>query len=246
MRPLAAIFFFAAALSSLLPARAAVETLEYDVTWVGVSVGSMSVRAESFPDGSLLRSIRIRNRPWIAKIYPVDHSIDCRVAPSPDGPFHLVSKRMGEKNFSQDDVLSLWPDAGRAVWSNALSNAVHSFSVPVGSRDFVSFFFDLRDAAAAGPWTARGDYALVMDGALHPLEILVAPPETVRTPRGPKTAVPVRAVSRSPTLFARNKPRRVWVSANRPAVLLADVDTRFGAVRASLAKWEIDGKPVDW
>ena len=246
MRPPAAILFAAALLLAPFPSRASVETLEYDVTWVGVSVGSMSVRAESFPDGSLLRSIRIRNRPWIAKIYPVDHSIDCRVAPSPDGPFHLVSKRMGEKDFSQDDVLSLWPEAGRAVWSNALSNAVHSFSVPAGSRDFVSFFFDLRDAASGGPWTAGGDYRLVMDGALHALEIRASPPESVRTSRGPRTAIPVRAISRSPTLFARNKPRRVWVSAARPAVVLADVETRFGAVRASLAKWEIDGKPVDW
>jgi hypothetical protein len=59
-------------------------------------------------------------------------------------------------------------------------------------------------------------------------------------------AIPVKAISKSPTLFSRNRPRAVWVAASKPVVLFADVESRFGPVRASLAKWEIDGRPVEW
>ena len=36
------------------------------------------------------------------------------------------------------------------------------------------------------------------------------------------------------------------VAAAKPVVVFADVETRFGAVRATLSKWEIDGQPVAW
>ena len=222
------------------------ETMEYDITWMGVSVGTMLVRGETAPDGILTRSIRVWNRPWIARIYPVDNTVECRIEPSPDGPRHVVAKKMGEKNFIQDDRLELWPDAGRAIWSNAVSNAVHSFDVPIGTRDFVSFFFDLRDAAADGAWTRDGEYQLVMDNGLHALEIHVSPPERIRTPHGRQEARPVKAISKSPDLFTRNRPRAVWVATENPVVLLADVESRFGPVRATLSRWEIDGQPADW
>ena len=102
------------------------------------------------------------------------------------------------------------------------------------------------DAAANGSWSGNRDYQLVMDQRLHALEIQVGQPETIRSPNGPIQAIRVRAISKSPELFARNKPRAVWVAAAKPVVVFADVETRFGAVRATLSKWEIDGQPVAW
>ena len=229
------------------PGRAeSVETLDYDITWIGVSVGTMVVRSESRDDGTHLRSIRIWNRPWIARVYPVDNSIECLTEPSPDGPRHTVTKKMGEKDFTQDDTLTLWPEAGKAIWSNAVSNTVHSFEVPRGAQDFVTFFFDLRDAAGAGAWDTQGDYTLVMDDSLENLKIIVGAPQVIRTPYGRLSAIPVKAVSTSKTLFTRNKPKAVWVCPDPPAVIFADVITRFGTVRGTLVKWEIDGQTVVW
>ena len=242
------IVFILLCLPAWLPPAAAAsrELMEYDITWVGVSVGTMTVQNETDGDGNVFRSIRIWNRPWIAKIYPVDNTVECRIETTSEGPCHTITKKMGEKNFVQDDTLTLWPGAGRAVWSNAVSNAVHSFEVPKGSMDFVSFFFDLRDAARNHPSVAGGNYQLVMDHSAHALEIQIGATETIRTPRGPMEAIPVRAISKSPTLFSRNRPRAVWVAAGQPVVIFADVQTRFGAVRATLEKWDIDGRPVGW
>ncbi len=220
------------------------ERMEYDITWIGVSVGTLTVQNESRDTGEVVRSIRIWNRPWIAKLYPVDNTIECHIETTSEGPCHTITKKMGEKNFRQDDTLTLWPNAGHAVWSNAVSNVVHSFNVPVGSMDFVSFFFDLRDAARNEPTKARGDYQLVMDQSVHALEIQIGASEKLRTPHGPMDSIPVRAISKSPMLFSRNQPRVVWVAASQPVVIYADVQTRFGAVRATLVKWEIDGKSL--
>ena len=220
--------------------------MEYDITWVGVSVGTMAVQNETGDDGNVFRSIRIWNRPWIAKIYPVDNTIECRIETTEQGPRHTITKKMGENNFVQDDTLTLWPDEGRAIWSNAVSNVVHSFQVPAGSRDFVSFFFDLRDSARDHSSKAGGTYQLVMDDAVHALEIQIGIPENLRTSQGPIRAIPVQAISKSPTLFKRNRPRAVWVAATLPVVIFADVQTRFGAVRATIETWEVDGQPVSW
>ncbi len=151
---------------------------------------------------------------------------------------------MAEKNFAQDDTLVIWPDTGQAVWTNAVSNTVHSFTVPKGSRDFVSFFFDLREAAAGGQLKAAGDYQLVMDGAVHALELKTGKPRRIRTPHGRMQAIRVQAISKSPTLFTRNRPKAVWVAATEPAVLFADVNTRFATVRATLVSRTVDGEIV--
>ena len=222
------------------------EYLEYDITWVGISVGTMTIQSAPNDAGNRVRVLRIWNRPWVALVYPVDTTVTCTIEPTEDGPRHTVVKKVVEKDFKQDDTLVLWPDTGMTIWSNSLKRMVHKVLVPKGTRDLVSFFFDLRDAVHGGPLRLGGDYQLVMDGAIHDLEIKIGKAKTIRTAFGRLEAVPVEALSKSPTLFSRNRPKSVWVATARPAVLFADVESRFGPVRATLVKWELDGKPVAW
>ena len=233
--------------AGLAPVRAAAgEVLEYDVSWLGMSVGTMEIRSGTNDAGHLVRSLRIWNRPWIARIYPVSTFVECVVEPSERGPRHTVRKQVAEREFKQDDLLVLWPDQRAAYWSNAVARTAHWSLVPKGSRDLVTFFFDLRDVLAGSPLSAGGRYQLVMDGAIHDLDIAIGEPKTIRTDFGRLEAIPVAAESHSPTLFSRNRPKSVWVATAKPAVLVADVESRFGPVRATLVKWEIDGKPVEW
>ena len=237
----------AAICAAAQPARAAgTEFMEYDVTWVGLSVGAMTIRSETNGAGRTTRSLHLWNRPWVALVYPVDSTVECTIEPTPEGPRHVVVKKVAEKNFFQDDTLVLYPDQGLAIWSNALAKTSYRSAVPKGSRDLVSFFFDLRDVLASGPMQVGGDYRLVMDGAIHELEIKAGEPRTIRTPQGRLKAIPVQAKSKSPTLFSRNRPESVWISTGTPAVISADVASRFGPVRLKLVRWERDGAPVDW
>lgn len=248
MKPIATILVgLCLAGPAAAPGRAAgAELMKYDITWVGVSVGTMTVQSETNAAGNLLRSLRIWNRPLIALVYPVDTTVECEIGQTPEGPRHTIHKKVRENDFQQDDTLELWPDQGLAIWSNAVQKTVHRSEVPKGSRDLVSFFFDLRNIVATGPLKVGGDYQLVMDGAIHDLEIQMGAPRKIRTPHGRKEAIPVEAISKSPTLFSRNRPKSVWVATAKPAVLFADVESRFGPVRATLVEWNVDGVPVDW
>ena len=221
------------------------ERMAYDITWVGVSVASMTVQNDADETGKIFRSIRIQNRPWLAKVYPVETTVECTMEETPEGLRHTVIKKVSEKNFVQDDTLLLWPDEGRAIWSNSVDHVVQTSVVPKGSRDLVSFLFDLRDTASDETWKTGGHYKLIMDGRINELEIFPHPAKSIRTPFGRMEAISVTAVSKSPELFDRNKPRAVWVAAARPIVVFADLETRFGAVRATLSTWERDGLPVD-
>ena len=225
---------------------AAAEVLEYDVTWIGVSVGTMEIRSGTNEAGNLVRSLRIWNRPWIALVYPVSMFVECEIEATDRGPRHTVRKLVSERDFKQDDTLVLWPDQRTACWSNAVAGTVHWSLVPKGSRDLATFFFDLRDVLAGSPLAAGGRYQLVMDGAIHDLEIKIGSPKTIRTAFGRLEAIPVAAESKSPTLFSRNRPKSVWVATAKPAVLFADVESRFGPVRAALVSWKIDGHAVEW
>jgi len=241
------LVFGLAGLAGVQPASAGgTEWMEYDITWVGISVGTMTIHGGTNEAGHVVRTLRLWNRPWIALVYPVETTVECTIEPMANGPRHVVAKKVREHKFHQDDTLVLWPEQGRARWSNALEKTSRRFAVPKGSRDLVTFFFDLRDVLAGSPLSAGGRYQLVMDGAIHDLDIEIGEPKKIRTDFGRLEAIPVAAESHSPTLFARNRPKSVWVATAKPAVLFADVESRFGPVRATLVRWEIDGKPVEW
>ncbi len=236
---LPALLFSGAPLHAMEPER-----LEYDITWVGISIGTMVVQNELDAAGQPARLLRMWNRPWIARFYPVETTIECRILPGPDGPCHAVYKHVRENNFRQDDTLLLWPTQGRAVWSNQLTQTAVEFATPHGAHDVVTFFFDLRDQINAAPDPAGGDYELVMDDGVHGLTLRLGAAQRIRTPFGRVAAVQVKAISKSPTLFSRNRPKAVWVATSLPVVLFADVDSRFGAVRATLTQWTRGNKPV--
>lgn len=220
------------------------ERLEYDITWVGISVGTMVVQNELDADGHSVRLLRMWNRPWIARFYPVDTTIECSIIPGPDGPGHVVRKHIRENTFRQDDTLWLWPAQGRAIWSNQLTQTATEFTTPTGAHDMVTFFFDLRDMLATAPGPAGGDYELVMDDGVHGLTIHMGAAQRIRTAFGRVEAVQVKASAKSPLLFSRNRPKAVWVATRQPVVLFADVDSRFGAVRATLTQWTRGNQPV--
>lgn len=240
----AGLLLAARVVSADAPPPVATEYMEYDISWLGVGIGTLSIHGATDENGIITRSIRVYNRPWIAAIYPVDDTVVCVIEPSEDGPRHTVTKIVNEKHFRQNDVLTLWPDTGRVTWINTLKNRQKSITAPVGSRDLVSFFFDLRDSLAGSPMRIGGLYQLVMDGGIHELEITCGEPSLLRTPYGKIRARPVQAISHSPVLFSRNRPRNLWLAEAVPALLMADVRTPLGIVRGTLIKWEVNGQAV--
>jgi hypothetical protein len=238
--------FFLLALAAATSARAAErhEVMEYDISWLGMTVGGMTVQEQRDGGGVVTRSIRVRSRPWVATLYRVDTTVRCVIEPTPDGPRHTVGKVVAEGGFTQDDTLTLWPATGVCIWSNAIAQSCTTSSVPVNTQDVVSFFFDLRDTLTRQTASTSADYRLVMDGTAHALEIKRGATKKISTPFGKVEAADVRAASKSPTLFSRNKPKGIWVATACPAVLAVDVGIAVGTVHVTLKSWKVDGEAV--
>jgi hypothetical protein len=84
-----------------------------------------------------------------------------------------------------------------------------------------------------------------MDGAAHALEIKAGASKKISSMFGKVDAVAVSAVSKSPTLFSRNKPKKIWVAKARPVVLDVDVSISLGTVNLSLKSWTVDGEAIN-
>ena len=216
----------------------------YDISWLGMTVGGMTVQEEQREGGVVARSIRVRSRSWVSTLYHVDTTVHCLIEPTPTGPRHTVSKAVAEGDFVQNDTLLLWPATGVCIWSNALTKTCTTASVPTNAQDGVSFFFGLRDTLLHGAYTNKA-CRLVMDGEAHALEITTGATKRISTPFGKTEATAVSAVSKSPTLFSRNKPKAIWVARTRPAVLEVDVSIALGTVHVTLQSWSIDGTAID-
>ena len=218
--------------------------MTYDISWLGMTVGNMTVQEEQRDDGATHRSVRVRSRPWVATLYRVDTTIRCAIEPTDDGIRHTVTKSIAEGDFTQNDTLLLWPATGVCIWSNAVDKTHITSSVPPNTQDVVSFFFALRDTLQRHPTPTPERYQLVMDGAAHALDITLGETKKIKTPFGRVDAVAVNALSKSPTLFSRNKPKNIWVAKTRPAVLAVDVSITLGTVHITLQSWTIDGIAV--
>jgi len=220
------------------------EVMTYDISWAGMTVGGMTVQDEQRDDGTTHRSIRVRSRPWVSTLYRVDTTVHCAIEPTPDGPSHTVTKAVTEGDFSQNDTLLLWPATGTCIWSNAVEKTSVTTSVPTNTQDVVSFFFDLRDTLTRQAVATNESYRLVMDGTTHALDITLGATKKIKTPLGKVDAVAVNAVSKSPTLFSRNKPKNIWVAKKSPAVLAVDVSITLGTVHITLQSWTTNGVAV--
>jgi len=238
------VFFLLPLVAPAIAHAGKTEAMTYDISWLGMTVGGMAVLNEQRDDGTTLRSIRVRSRPWAATLYRVDTTIQCVIEPTPGGIRHTVTKAIAEGDFNQNGTLQLWPATGTCIWSNATDKSCVTSSVPVNTQDAVSFFFDLRDTLQRQATPAAETYRLVMDGAAHVLEIRRGETKKIKTPFGKVDAVAVNAVSKSPTLFSRNKPKNIWVAKSRPAVLAVDVSITLGTVHVTLQSWTTNGFAV--
>lgn len=223
------------------------ETFDYEITWAGISLGKMNVWSHSDDDdGRIERGIHIKSHRWLSGIYPVDNRIVCLREKTTNGERFTVTKVIHESTFQQHDILILRPNRKKAEWTNVLEERFVEYEIPEQARDYVSFFFAMREALQTIRDT-NNDFQLVMDEGIHALEIKIGDKTNrVKTAKGKAPALSVDAISKSPVLFSRNKPRSIWVSTTHPIILSTEASTKFGPVRIALKSWNQNGEEMNW
>ena len=225
----------------------------YSISSYGVTGGTLTVSEDTAADGTITRTVRIKSHAWASVFYDVDTMLQCVQEHTPTGTVHTVTKKVAEKDFSQNDILCLCfkssGDVPVAVkkswghWTDVQGGTSTVFNVESGALDMVCFFFNLRHHILEK--TDTEDDHLIMDGASHAVSITVGKPTTKKTDYGKIEVVPVNIVSKSPTLFVRNKPKNILVSKHTPTVLSVDIGYSVGTARATLSSWTTNDIPVN-
>ena len=217
------------------------ERLEYSIAWKGIPVGTAVVENELSQAGgsnSIFRSIRVTCRPWLKLFHPVNDLIECIGTDSRARSRFSVHKFINEAGFHQDDVLTV--DSGNAVWTDTLSGREAHYPAPAEAKDYLSFLFDIRSTGFS--FGVPREYQLVMDEGVRRLSVASVCTGTVECAWGVVPARKLEIKSLSSQLFVRNVPRAVWISEERPVMLVMEASTKLGAVRAVLQKWESNGQ----
>ena len=237
--------FFALLLGSLQGAAYTNELMVYRMSWMGTTIGEMTLSSSISTNGALLRSMRVRSRSWARLFSSLDDTVTCESCGEGAALRRVVRKRVSEDGFEQDDRLVLWPNRGLAVF-DAGDGVCTTSSVPVGLEDMVTFFYDLRDLAPArtNGMPLAGVRNLVMDGVAHEIALTTGPVVRVDVPWGEADALSVEAESHSDGLFVRNVPRAIRIGLSPPALLSMEIEHGGHTVHVRLRDWLRDGAPV--
>jgi len=223
------------------------EYLEYDIRWGILSVGhaDMShVVHEAGADGVrvVVDRMSARSHGWVSIVRKIDNVIES-TRWEREGTLlrSRVVKKLRQGRFHQDDVLLVDGEARRATWENRLRGRTYTYEIPAGVKDYVSLIFDLREMAWTGDATSSRHH-LVLDRAVHDMEVTRVATGLVKSAMGRLPAVRLSITSNSRSLFTHNKPGDVWISADQAVLLSMEAKTPVGDVRTSLRTWTINGK----
>lgn len=221
------------------------ELMVYRMSWMGTTIGEMTLSSSVTTNGGTLRSMRVRSRSWARLFSNLDDTVTCESDGEGADLRRVVRKRISEDGFVQDDQLVLWPNRGQAIF-DAGDGGCTTSSVPVGLEDMVTFFYDLRDLAPArtNGTSLAGERHLVMDGVAHKIALTTGPVVRVEVPWGKADALSVEAQSHSDGLFVRNVPRDIRIGLSPPVLLSMDVEHGGHTVHVRLRDWLRDGEPV--
>jgi hypothetical protein len=142
-------------------------------------------------------------------------------------------------------MMRLWPATGLVVREMLDTGLSVTSRVEVGSQDVATFFCAIGSLLGDGSFdtTNLAVRSVILDGKSHEVAITLGGTNTLRTALGRAAVRGIGIVSRSDTLFVRNRPRLVWLSADYPAFLEMDIENRYGTQRFRLVGWERDGRP---
>jgi len=221
------------------------ESLEYDIRWGMLSVGKaviVSMEYESGGTNILIRGIQARSHGWVSLVKRIDNYIQC-VEERVDGQKirYLVSKKIHEGKFKQDDELDINVAAGTAIWTDNLKGTMVSYFIPEGVQDYVSMVFNLRSSGGEADDEPQ-EYSLIMDDGVHEMEVTTVATGVVKTAFGPVEASRLAVKSKSSGLFVRNVPGAIWINPETSIILSMEASTKLGNIRTVLEKWEINGE----
>jgi hypothetical protein len=196
------------------------EELVYSIYWGIIPVGKTRVVSRWVEEnGRRLLAIRYRTRSnrFIAKLYPVDDTIEAIIDPTVFKPvrFKIVLREGGHR---RDEVTTFDYDRLTAHWESRVKNSRKDLPLENEARDLVSFMYSLR-AQQFVPGS-NYQYRVMADDKIYDLFVKAVAPEKVELPTfGAVDSLRLEPTAAFDGLFVRKGKITVWVSQDERNVV---------------------------
>jgi hypothetical protein len=234
---------------SLMACRACAndELLEFEVTYSGMTIGTMKLAQVQTADGTLTRSLHLKSSRWLATMgATIDDHIRSETARSPQGTCITVTKDVKENRFQRKESFTFWPEAGICMRTNRHQKTLERIEIPKDAHDMFALFLDLGKTLQHRNDPLTQELTLIADGKIYPLHVESKAPERIRTEAGKIQAIEVNLTSPSTKLFSKAVPKRAYFAAHLPLLLAAEIKTPFGTIHAALTSWKVNGVERTW
>jgi len=204
------------------------EQFEFQLTWIGIRVGSGVLELRRNGAGRKFTS-RARSSEWVSRLYPVDNYAFTVV--QDDGlPLHYENiQREGRYRSHRETFF----EKGRVRHLDHTAGKTYEYETTVRYHDVLSAFLAGRRVDLVPGKSVYMD--VFDDGRGQKVEIRVVARETIDTVFGPMDCVVIEPMLDSDGLFRHKGPMRIWLSEDdRRLPIRLEARVLLGAVRASL------------
>lgn len=223
------------------------EVLRYSGLAAGIKVGEMVVENGVSSNSLPYHRFSLRSKGPARLFNRVDSEMRCEAFGSGEDAGTLFTRRYRDRTLDQNDTMRLWPGTGLVVREFLDTGLSVTSRVEVGSQDVATFFCNLGALLGDGTFAETNCIVrnVVLDGQSHEVALTLGGTNMLRTAFGRAAVRELDIVSHSDTLFSRNRPKRIKLSADYPVFLEMDIENRYGTQHYRLVEWTRDGQPFD-
>lgn len=211
------------------------EKLTYQISLLGVTVGSAELEAKS-ENGETLITLRVRSHTIYSSIYPVDNLVETRHI---SDRFIMAKIIQQEGGFRSDQLLTINPAKKRVTWADLINGRSLKTTVPSEDvLDTLSGIYYLRNRPLQ---VGKTETLHIYDSETYadvPVEILRS--EEIRMPNLTKlSTLVVRPLQKTAGIFRRTGDILIWMTNDDYKVPVKIVTTiALGTVTAELVSAE--------
>ncbi len=210
------------------------ERLTYDLSWLGIPVGSAS---QEISDGDGMRRIvsRARSNAWLSAFYPVDDRTETVLSPAGPFPGTVRSFRMvfSEGSWRRDREITFDMDRRIARYHDWITGQEAEVHLEPPLFDIYGSFYYVRSLPLE---VGTSRWVTILDGLkLRRIEVRVVRRERVTVPAGTFDTLVVQPEVVEEGVFERKKGITIWLSDDdRRLPVKARTGVKVGSVTAEL------------
>jgi hypothetical protein len=209
------------------------ETLRYDLRWIGLKAGSSSMSIVRGEDKRLAIVSTAKSAGWVSVFYPVEDLVVSRLEEGSGRYPVLYQIKTREGNSRKDKEVRFHQSEGRAEYIDNLKQEKFDFPLPQAMFDPLSGFYQMRRAELT---VGESSYVPIFDSKrIWNVEVKVLKKERVKVPAGSFDTVLIKPILKSEGIFSRKGDIYIWLTDDeRKVPVKVKTEVLVGSIIAEL------------